>query len=255
MAPYKLTELKELAHVRQLLFAFAYNDLGRRTSLTRGNGTVTGYGYDPVSRLASLTQDLAGGAQDLGLTFSYNPASQIASNTRSNDAYAWTGHGSGTMGSTTNGLNQLVNQGGAALSHDARGNSTFDGARSFGYTAENRLVNGPGTNQYHDALGRLFHLSGSGVNLHHDGSAMIEETLPGGHVRRFVHGPGVDEPLVWYEGAGTGDKRYLHADERGSIVSRPSRWRSRRRPAPAEPQPRGRAWLRRDGRARARRAL
>jgi RHS repeat-associated protein len=37
--------------------------------------------------------------------------------------------------------------------------------------------------------------------------------------RRFVHGPGVDEPLVWYEGSGTADKRYLHADERGSIVA------------------------------------
>jgi RHS repeat-associated protein len=34
-----------------------------------------------------------------------------------------------------------------------------------------------------------------------------------------VHGPGDDEPLVWYEGAGTGDRRFLHADERGSVVA------------------------------------
>ena len=32
-------------------------------------------------------------------------------------------------------------------------------------------------------------------------------------------GPGVDEPLVWYEGAGTTDRRWLHADERGSITA------------------------------------
>jgi len=38
-------------------------------------------------------------------------------------------------------------------------------------------------------------------------------------VRRYVHGPGVDEPLVWYEGTGTSDRRWLHADERGSIVA------------------------------------
>jgi RHS repeat-associated protein len=38
-------------------------------------------------------------------------------------------------------------------------------------------------------------------------------------LRRYVFGPGVDEPLVWYEGAGTGDRRWLHADERGSIVA------------------------------------
>lgn len=37
--------------------------------------------------------------------------------------------------------------------------------------------------------------------------------------RRFVPGPGTDEPIVWYEGAGTGDRRWLQADERGSIAS------------------------------------
>ncbi|MBH9751054.1 RHS repeat-associated core domain-containing protein, partial [Clostridioides difficile] len=33
------------------------------------------------------------------------------------------------------------------------------------------------------------------------------------------HGDGVDEPLVWYEGAGTGGRRYLHADRQGSIIA------------------------------------
>jgi RHS repeat-associated protein len=37
--------------------------------------------------------------------------------------------------------------------------------------------------------------------------------------RRYVHGPGVDEPLVWYEGGSTGGRKFLHADERGSIVA------------------------------------
>ena len=31
--------------------------------------------------------------------------------------------------------------------------------------------------------------------------------------------PGADEPLVWYEGAGTSDKRWLIPDERGSVVA------------------------------------
>jgi RHS repeat-associated protein len=30
---------------------------------------------------------------------------------------------------------------------------------------------------------------------------------------------GEDEPVIWYEGAGTTDKRYLHGDERGSIIA------------------------------------
>jgi len=36
-------------------------------------------------------------------------------------------------------------------------------------------------------------------------------------IRRYVHGPGSDEPLVQYEGFGT--RNWLHADERGSIVA------------------------------------
>jgi len=38
-------------------------------------------------------------------------------------------------------------------------------------------------------------------------------------LRRYVHGPSADEPIVWYEGSGTSDRRYLVADERGSIVA------------------------------------
>ena len=41
---------------------------------------------------------------------------------------------------------------------------------------------------------------------------------PEGVLRRYVHGPGVDEPLVWYEGAGVADRRWLHADRQGSII-------------------------------------
>jgi RHS repeat-associated protein len=38
-------------------------------------------------------------------------------------------------------------------------------------------------------------------------------------VGRYVWGPASDEPLVWYDGSGTGNKRYLVADERGSIIA------------------------------------
>ena len=49
---------------------------------------------------------------------------------------------------------------------------------------------------------------------------MIAERNAGGSIlRRYVHGPGDDEPIIWYEGAGTSDKRWLHTDERGSVVA------------------------------------
>lgn len=169
-------------------------DLGRRTSLTRGNGTVTSYGYDPVSRLASLAHDLGGTAHDLSLTFAHKPASQIVTNTRSNDAYAWTGHGSGSTGSTVNGLNQLTQVGATAITHDARGNVTSDGVRSFAYTAENLLAKVDGADRFAlDALGRIYHGRLWPMSLGYDGPLLSEEY---GYVagypflRRYVFGPG-----------------------------------------------------------------
>jgi len=88
------------------------------------NGAAQAFGYHPVSRLTSLTVDLSGTASDLTKTFAYNPASQIVSETRSNDAYAQV-LANGTQ-TTTNGLNQLatVNGPSAALrrarQHDHR---------------------------------------------------------------------------------------------------------------------------------------
>ena len=53
----------------------------------------------------------------------------------------------------------------------------------------------------------------------YDGADIIAEYDAAGTVlKRYVHGPGLDEPLVWYEGSGTNDRRYLLADERGSVI-------------------------------------
>jgi hypothetical protein len=74
----------------------------------------------------------------------------------------------------------------------------------------------------YDPLGRYHWIANGGdVSwMQYDGADVIEEQMGNASVaRRYVFGPGTDEPLVWYEGAGTTDRRYLHADERGSIVA------------------------------------
>jgi RHS repeat-associated protein len=38
-------------------------------------------------------------------------------------------------------------------------------------------------------------------------------------LRRYVHGPNVDEPLVWYEGSGLTDRRAMRADHQGSVIA------------------------------------
>jgi RHS repeat-associated protein len=204
-----------------VLATFAYDDLGRRTSLTRGNGTVTSYGYDAVSRLTSLGQDFAGTTHDLTLGFGYTPAGQIASNTRSNDLYAWTGHGSGTTSATANGLNQLTANGSATLTYDTKGNLTNDGTRAYTFASDNRLATGGAGGLYYDPLARLSWYQNHGGLTDYAGSEATAELENGTYAfkRRFVFGPGTDEPIVWYEGTGTSDRRFLHADERGSIVA------------------------------------
>lgn len=209
-----------------VLASYAYDDLGRRLSVTRGNGTVTSYGYDGVSRLASLTHDLAGTAHDVTTSYGYNPASQIASLTRSNDAYAFPGFANVNQTDTVNGLNQVTAAGSMAIGHDGRGNLTSSGASAYSYTSENRMRSGPGaTMLYQPATGQLLQLynssTGADTRFVWSGEQMVSElTVPGWTIaRRYVPGPGVDEPVVWYEGSGTSDRRWLHADERGSIVA------------------------------------
>jgi YD repeat-containing protein len=110
-----------------VLATYTYDNLQRRTGVANGNGTSASYAFDALSRLNSLTQSLAGTLNDLTVTISaYNPASQITALTRSNDAYAWTGHGNGSTATVTNGLNQLSTVGGVSATYDTKGNLTTD---------------------------------------------------------------------------------------------------------------------------------
>ena len=107
-----------------MLANYAYDSLSRRSSVTFGNGVVQAFTYDPVTRLATHTNNLAATVNDLTQTFAYNTASQISSVTRSNDLYAWTGHANDNLSSTVNGLNQITNVGVKTITHGARGNIT-----------------------------------------------------------------------------------------------------------------------------------
>ena len=55
-------------------------------------------------------------------TYTRNPASQIASQTRTNDAYAWGGHYGVNRAYTTDGLNRYTTAGAAGFTYDGNGN-------------------------------------------------------------------------------------------------------------------------------------
>jgi YD repeat-containing protein len=62
----------------RLLASYAYDSLGRRSSLARadGAGASTGYAYDAAGRLYTLTQTLAG-STSVTYTLGYNAANQV----------------------------------------------------------------------------------------------------------------------------------------------------------------------------------
>lgn len=205
-----------------ILATYAYDDLGNRTSRTLGNGSVQNYGYDPVSRLTSLTADLAGTTNDLTIgTISYNPASQITSAPRTNDAYSWTGSVSVNRPYSSNGLNQYTVAGPASFTYDARGNLTSDGTTSYAYSVENELLTATGSVALsYDPLMRLTQVTSpsSTMRFLYDGDHMVAHYDAAGALQyRYVFGPGADEPLLQYNPSGV--RTWYSADERGSIIA------------------------------------
>lgn len=225
-----LTGIKENGTVS--LATYTYDDLGLRKSITRGNGTVKGYQYNEIGRLRRLREDLAGTSHDIyfqgtadpnGNSMIYNPAGQIVSQVRTNDIYAWNGHFNVDRSYARNGLNQLTSAGATTLSYDGRGNLTNSGTDAYTYTSENRLAAGPGgTTVLYDPTGRISKLTKGSTTKkyeHLGPRLVIERDASNNITNRYVHGPGDDEPIMWYVGSGLTTKRWLHTDERGSVIA------------------------------------
>jgi RHS repeat-associated protein len=145
---------------------------------------------------------------------------------RANTAYAWSGSYNVNRTYANNGLNQVTAAASTAFGYDARGNLTASGGTSYGYDGLNQLTSVTGgwnATLSWDTAGRLDQVSAPGssaTRFLYDGSALIGEySTSGALLRRYVHGPGTDEPLVWYEGTATTDRRFLQADERGSVIA------------------------------------
>jgi RHS repeat-associated protein len=206
-----------------LLATYAYDDRGRRTTLTRGNGTVTSYQYDSVSRLQQLSHILAGTAANQTIGMSYNPADQIATRTSSNDEYSWIENQNTSQSYGANSLNEYTAIGSVSPVYDARGNLTNFGTGTYSYSSENLMTGAPGSvSLSYDPVGRLNQASSSttATRFMYDGDRLVAEYNASNQLqRRYVHGPAQGEPLVWYEGTGTAARRWLHSDERGSIIA------------------------------------
>src|SRR5690349_2654865 len=73
-------------------------------------------------------------------------------------------------------------------------------------------------------MGRLFEVTGptSDTRFLYDGDELVAEYDGSGTLlRRYVHGAGADDPMIWYEGATVASpgRRELFGDRQGSIIA------------------------------------
>ncbi|WP_182481915.1 RHS repeat domain-containing protein [Henriciella algicola] len=205
------------------LASFTYDSQGRRSALGYGNGVTTTYGYDDASRLSDLNISVPNDTDySVEYDYTYNASGQIVQRQVSNFSYADQLPASGHSYAYDM-QSKLTSTDSQSVTHDARGNLTNDGNQSYAYDAENRLTSvNSGTSLSYDPAGRLTTVSDTAnTKMLYDGVQLIGEYDNGGNLlRRYVHGPSLDEPLVWYEGSGVSSstRRYMSADERGSVT-------------------------------------
>ncbi|GLX78744.1 hypothetical protein tinsulaeT_20840 [Thalassotalea insulae] len=207
------------------IFTQVYNNKGIRSDINRGANNNTHYDYDGITRLNLLEHSLLGNSLTR-YDFSHNPASQITTKTLSNEAFNYAGDDNFIGTYAVNGLNQYTGIDNTSFSHDVWGNFTSDGYTTYTYDVENRLLTATGSDNAtltYDPRGRLFQIvsGGNTTRFLYDGDALVAEYNTNGTIlKRYVHGSGVDEPIVMYSGStvSSANRQYLHSDYQGSIV-------------------------------------
>ncbi len=221
---------------------FSYDDWGRRTQLLRGNGGDTGMSYGWDLSLMNLYHHFTPTTFEESVTRAENAAGQLASRTHYNAAFAWTEAEHVDHDYTHNRRNQTTSNtetppvgtpGTFNLGYNAAGSlasaqTSATTSTLFAYDADRRLTKvtegGVDTNLLYDPIGRLRRVqrAASARQFGYDGTDIIAEydDATGAVTKRYVHGPGTDEPLVEYTGNGTTQPTWLVPDELGSIVAR-----------------------------------
>jgi RHS repeat-associated protein len=189
-------------------FQYGYDAAGNRLWVKRADGTGDAYSYDAINQLTNV---LYGGTNSV--TYNYDAAQNRISVAATN---------SGTTTYGVNNLNQYTNVGGAILAYDGNGNLTNAGTWSYTYDSENRLIRAVkgSTNivYIYDVLGRLIERDATATTnrFYYAGQQTIEERDGNNAVvRKYVYGPGLDEPVRMSSG---GTNYYYHADAATSIT-------------------------------------
>ena len=178
--------------------------LGKVVKSVNPLGKITTSTYDALNRPTAIKET---GTVNLA-TYAYDDLSRRTTVTLGN--------------STTTSYAYSTQSALATLTHNLTGTAQD---QTYTYDLDNQLISankiGSSNSLAYDGAGRLRQttLAGTVTGLTYDGVDLVAEYNSGGTLlRRYVHGPGVDEPLVWYEGSTTTAKSWLYADHLGSII-------------------------------------
>ena len=204
--------------------SFGEDGFGRVSNISQGSSSavVTTPTFDSSSRISALNINMATTAYNGIFNYNYNAGNQIKSRTQTGStsynyspAAVLTTYG-------MNGLNQLMTVNSTNLTYDSRGNLNNDGAVTYSYNEDNLLTStSAGATLNYDAESRLLNIAKSGTTTQflYDGTDLLAEYDGSGNLlRRYVHGPGTDQPLAWFEGTNISTPHLFVADQQGSII-------------------------------------
>jgi len=203
------------------LAQYEYDPLSRRTSLTYANTTSASYGYEINNDLAALSHQFNGSSA--AFTYTHNKIGNRTGLTIDDDRYLFKPPTSLDVGYVSNSLNQYTSVAGVAFGYDGNGNLTSDGVNNYTYDAENRLIAAAtkthSASYTYDPFSRRTAKTVGGVTTKylHDGDQVIMEYDGAGQVlRRYVYGPGIDQPVCMKT---TASAYYYHYDGMGSVIA------------------------------------
>lgn len=190
-------------------FRYTYDVLGNRTQMIEGEDRCVNYTYDAASRLVRVTES------DKVTEYIYDDVGNRISvlvNGEREDYF-------------TGKDNRLLKAGGAEFEYDADGNmtarTTADGEHyTFRYDAANRLIEAEGPE---GTVVYAYAPNGARVTRAEDGETtrfvfdhedVVFELVDGKVAARYLHGPGIDEPLAIERGE---DSAFYHADALGTV--------------------------------------
>jgi len=236
MSSYAYDRLNRITNVYQgsvatgnEIASYTYNALSQRSVVNYGPAAspiaTTWLTWTPANQVAYLAHVWNGGS--VSFTYNYNQDHQRTGYAVSDGSFLPSGIAAQSTSYATNVLNQYTSVNSTTYNYDKRGNLISDGTWTYGYDTENRLVSavGPSVNASYsyDPLGRrLFKNVNGTITLwaSYGNREIAEYQGPGGGtvslVRRFVYGPGLDEPVAAINAANV--RTYHFQDALGSVI-------------------------------------